>query len=98
MKETKKNKYFNEEPVKRAVIMRGLPGSGKSTLAKEIASGSKSFVICSADDFFMKDGEYVFNPKLLWKAHEICIKKFEANLKKETEIVILDNTNTKKWE
>ena len=98
MKETKKNKDLNEKPIKRAIIMRGLPGSGKSTLAKKIASESTSSVICSADDFFMRNGEYKFNPKMLWKAHETCIKKFETHLKKQTEIVILDNTNTKKWE
>ena len=39
-------------------IIRGLQGSGKSTLAKKIASKSLDSVICSADDYFYKDGKY----------------------------------------
>jgi adenylate kinase family enzyme len=47
--------------------MRGLPGSGKSTKAKKIA-GEKG-VIYSTDDYFMVNGEYKYNPKMILEYH-----------------------------
>lgn len=49
-------------------FLRGVSGSGKSTEAMRLANNNKD-VICSADDYFMKDGEYIFNPSLLAAAH-----------------------------
>lgn len=43
--------------------MRGLPGSGKSTKAKKIAG--ELGVIYSTDDFFMVNGQYVFDGKMI---------------------------------
>lgn len=43
--------------------MRGVPGSGKSTKAKKLA-GSNG-VIYSTDDFFMKNGEYIYDVKFI---------------------------------
>jgi adenylate kinase family enzyme len=43
--------------------MRGLPGSGKSTKAKELA-GEQGLVF-STDDFFMVNGKYIFDPKMI---------------------------------
>lgn len=48
---------------KKLVIMRGLPGSGKSTLAKKIAGNSG--VVYSTDDFFMVNGQYVYDSKMI---------------------------------
>ena len=42
------------------IILRGVAGSGKSTLAQALAEKYEDSVICSADDFFMLDGEWVF--------------------------------------
>jgi adenylate kinase family enzyme len=47
--------------------MRGLPGSGKSTKARKIAG--EVGVIYSTDDFFMIDGKYIYNPKLIGDYH-----------------------------
>ena len=43
--------------------MRGLPGSGKSTLAKKIAGNAG--VVYSTDDFFMVNGQYMYDPKMI---------------------------------
>ena len=43
--------------------MRGLPGSGKSTKARKIAG--QFGVVYSTDDFFMVNGEYKFDPKMI---------------------------------
>ena len=75
--------------------MRGLQGSGKSTLAKKIASKSLDSVVCSADDYFCKNGEYVFDPNQLRDAHKYCFDKFKTALEQEIPIVVIDNTNIK---
>jgi predicted kinase len=73
--------------------MQGLPGSGKSTVAKELGG-----VIVSADEFFMKDGEYKFNPKLAGLAHNWCFENFCKHVDAGAPVVVVDNTNTVKSE
>ncbi len=75
----------------KVYILRGFSGSGKTTLAQDLGG-----VRCSADDFFMKDGEYLFNHDYLPLAHNACLNKFKEALTIEAPIVVLDNTNTKK--
>lgn len=53
--------------------MRGLPGSGKSTKAKKIAGNEG--VIYSTDDFFMINGKYTYDPKLIGENHEKNFKR-----------------------
>jgi predicted kinase len=74
----------------KAVILRGLPGAGKSTWAKKNAPKA---VVCSADDFFMRDGAYIFNPYLLPRAHGACLRKFVDCVQLSEELVVVDNTN-----
>lgn len=89
------------------VIMRGLPGSGKSFLAhacKEVAGDSNGertdevAAVISADDFFTHDGMYKFEPTLAFKAHLDCHLRFLQALVSGKELVIIDNTNSRKWE
>jgi predicted kinase len=48
---------------------------------------------CSADRYFMKDGEYQFNPAELSAAHNSCFLAYISALLEEKELVIVDNTN-----
>lgn len=79
------------------IICRGLSGAGKSTRAKELqalyTALGISTVICSADDYFMKDGVYVFDRNLLGKAHAACQDKFRKAVDNGINAVIVDNTN-----
>lgn len=89
--------------MKKVIIMRGLPGSGKSYHAKELfqeAVGSgNTAVICSADDYFMVKGSYTFNPSELKNAHQTCRSLFLKHIEEGlTDLIIVDNTNTKTWE
>lgn len=77
--------------MKIAILMRGWPGGGKSYKANEL-SKKYDAKICSADDFFMVNGKYVFNPSKLGQAHGICLSKFQKEVK-EGKNVIVDNTN-----
>jgi predicted kinase len=82
------------------IILRGVPGCGKSTVAEFLAmyvdgiGQSSKYTICCADDFFMKDGEYKFNPKALGIAHKVCTEKCEKAMIAGEERVIVANTST----
>jgi predicted kinase len=77
---------------KTVVILRGAPGSGKSTFIQKNIS---DVIICSADDYHMKNGEYKFDVNNLRNAHRECMKKFKNALKQSAPLVVVDNTNTK---
>lgn len=86
--------------IKTLILIRGTSGSGKSTLAKKIADNSKAkSVHFEADQFFVRNGEYKFNGKLLPIAHKRCFENTKKALDDDsTEFVIVSNTFVKKWE
>jgi len=79
---------------KNLIILRGLPGAGKSTFA-ELISGGNADIVCTADDYFMVDGEYKFDPAKLATAHSLCREKCENLMKKDAPLVIVANTNVR---
>lgn len=80
---------------KTVYILRACPGSGKSTLAESLCDSTKSNVICCADDYFMHNGEYLWDDEKIGSAHKWCQSLFLENLKDETEIIVVANTNTR---
>lgn len=82
----------------KVVIMRGISGSGKSTYARQIHDLWGPGRIVSADDFFMKDGSYRFDPSGIGEAHAVCLGKFLMHLQNRVPLVIVDNTNIRLWE
>jgi len=80
------------------MIMRGLPGSGKSYLVKQIKQKYPQCVSCSADDFFMLTGEYVFNVAQLKDAHAYSQSTCEEYCRNGESLIVVDNTNIKRWE
>ncbi len=101
-----RQKYF--------VIMRGVSGSGKSTYAKKLQAMVWKFsqpprktsfmwmnlcAIISADNYFIHpDGEYHFNGRLLGAAHAWCFSEAKRLMEIGVQVLILDNTNTQRWE
>lgn len=78
-------------------ILRGIPGCGKSTLAKFIFCGIEKGITaayCSADIFFVQNGEYHFEASKLAAAHEYCRSNFNLAIKNNIDVIIIDNTNT----
>lgn len=90
--------------MEKLYILRGVSGSGKSTKAKELVAEQErrgnSYLVCSADEFFVnkRSGEYEFDPKKLRQAHSWCKTRAELAMELGLEVVVIDNTNTQKWE
>jgi predicted ABC-type ATPase len=83
---------------KTVSIMRGPSGSGKSTHARMIKNAFEGAVIVSADDYFMVEGEYQFDPKRLSYAHNDCFYNFLDAIERKIEEIVVDNTNIHNWE
>jgi predicted kinase len=79
-------------PSKLLILMQGPPGSGKTTTAEELR---KTFggVRISADDYFMDNGQYMFDRAQLPDAHAHCRALAEQWMLVEVPLLILDNTN-----
>jgi hypothetical protein len=86
-------------------IYNGIPGSGKDHHIRQTFNVKKEgwrypfneAIICSADDYFMKDGEYKFNPAELSNAHGACLRKFMQAIEKldvPNVSLVVNNTNT----
>jgi predicted kinase len=84
--------------MKTLYLIRGIPGSGKSTLARQLAC----YKVFEADDYFKKNGKYVFVPADIGKAHEACQRRVEAFMDidgmGEDSAIAVSNTFTRLWE
>ncbi|XP_043918864.1 NEDD4-binding protein 2 [Protopterus annectens] len=80
------------------ILMRGVPGSGKSTLARTLLEHNPDGIILSTDDYFSKDGKYVFDNNLLSEAHDWNRKRANEAFMKKISPIIIDNTNIQGWE
>lgn len=80
---------LNEAIEKKLYIMVGIPGSGKSTFIKTLPNP----VICSADHWFEKSGEYKFDPSQLYVAHRSCQNKCQDSMLQSKPLIVVDNTN-----
>ncbi len=81
-------------------IIRGVSGSGKTTLAAALDGGEAVPTYhAEADQFFMVDGEYRFDPTRLKQAHADCLVRADAAMMSgDYSRVIVSNTFTQVWE
>ncbi|KAG0724170.1 2',3'-cyclic-nucleotide 3'-phosphodiesterase [Chionoecetes opilio] len=79
------------------VIMKGLPGAGKSHLSSLLNQMYQGATVCSADLYFMKDGEYKFDVEKLKFAHEFCQQSAKKAAVSGAPVIIIDNTNLQAW-
>ena len=81
--------------MKELIIVRGIPGCGKSTFAELLVD--KKY-ICTADDYFMKDGKYIWNRLQIGNAHIVCQNKCKELMQIKTPRIVIANTSTTKKE
>ncbi|KAK6194697.1 hypothetical protein SNE40_000281 [Patella caerulea] len=89
-------KFIKESKI--MFVIRGLSGSGKSTLVRHLQSIYHDSIVCSADNYFMKDGIYCFDQEKLSSAHEHCQELAKKACIENRNVVIIDNTNVRYWE
>jgi len=71
------------------IMVRGLPGCGKSSFAELL-----SRAICTADDFHMRNGKYVWTYERAGAAHIWCQRKCQRFMKAQAERIVVANTST----
>ncbi|AHX01088.1 hypothetical protein M316_0023 [Nitrincola phage 1M3-16] len=85
--------------MKLLTLVRGVSGSGKSTLASILNLFHSDAFHFEADDFFLnEEGEYIFNPSLLPKAHKHCQDSVRWAMQEHKYPIIVSNTFTRNWE
>jgi predicted kinase len=77
------------------IIVRGLPGSGKSTFARFLANPE---FICTADDYLMENGKYVWSSEKIGIAHKKCQAKCEEIMRLKFPRIVVANTSTSERE
>lgn len=78
------------------VILRGLPGSGKSTLAARLATEC-GFLHLEADQHFVVDGRYQFDPARVADAHAVVARDALDAMQVGRRVVVA-NTHVRLWE
>jgi len=73
-------------------LVRGLPGSGKSTFAYRLAT-----YVLEADQYFLVNGIYQYNPKYIKEAHDWCQLETRHHLRQGHDVAVA-NTFTQRWE
>lgn len=74
-------------------LVRGVSGAGKSTFARILAD-SLRISYCEADQYFMKDGVYNFDPLHLPSAHSDCRYRTKLELSIGKSVVVSNTTTT----
>ncbi len=78
--------------------MQGLPGSGKSTVAHQLAGGQGK--IFTLDKIIAEKKKEMFSSDIssLQDIYDEIFVEFENEIKKGTEVIVVDNTNLSEWE
>ena len=87
---------FLEGNIMQLILVRGLPGAGKSTHARIIANEIFRCARVEADMYFIKDGEYVFDPTKLGDAHAWCLNNTRELLSDGVSVIVSNTFTTKK--
>ena len=78
-------------------LIRGVPGSGKSSLARILLANQVVDACIEADDYFVNDGVYMFNPYKLKDAHAWCQDRTRVILGRGYNLAV-SNTSTTEQE
>jgi predicted kinase len=77
-------------------LIRGVPGSGKSTLAAELKFCGVVDAVFEADDAFLTNNGYVFDPSGLQWAHHCCQQNTKYCLADGYSVAVSNTSTTEK--
>ena len=81
----------------RMILLVGPPIQARQDFIMNMKRQVKDMRYFAADDFFMKNGRYVFDAKCLLRAHQKCQGNVRgALMDSKCPIVVVDNTSVKK--
>lgn len=90
---------------RKVYILRGVPGCGKShwIATNALRLGLDASAVCSADRFFEYETaggvvEYRWDPLRIQEAHADCRRRFIRLLEQKRPVIVVDNTNIRRWE
>jgi uridine kinase len=78
-------------------LIRGVAGAGKSTFAWQLLRGRLVDRIFEADEYFVQNGVYQFDPTLLEQAHQQCKRNTWLALYEGMSVAV-SNTSCAEWE
>lgn len=78
--------------------MRGVPGSGKTSFVLNFLGSQfkNNYTVCSADDcpvYYDENHNYHWTIERCITAHSYCNRQFETAIERNSNLIILDNTN-----
>lgn len=77
-------------------FVRGVSGAGKSTVASKLKTYLPDADSVEADDFRYVNGEYVYDEKGNFHAHQGCFNQTKALLDTGLHNVVVSNTSTRR--
>lgn len=85
--------WFTERGKVRIILTVGMGEWQRDKFIRELKMRVMNLVVCAADDYFMLNDEYHFNPVLLTRAHAKCQSNAYDALR-AGKFVVIANTNS----
>lgn len=82
--------------MKTLYLIRGIPGSGKSSFAEILLANQVVDDVVEADNYFVNEGKYCFNPCKLKEAHKWCKDYTRTALDRGYSIAVSNTSTTEK--
>ena len=82
--------------MKTLYLIRGIPGSGKTSFAATLLINQVVDDYVEADQYFVNEGVYRFNPCKLKEAHKWCQDHTRATLSRGSSIAVSNTSTTEK--
>ncbi|MEK9731142.1 MAG: AAA family ATPase [Candidatus Poseidoniales archaeon] len=87
-----------EQPALTLLLLRGPSCSGKSSFIEHELRHIAPKSVYSTDDFFLIDGEYIFDKNRLPQYHEMNVRRCLTSMESLEPFIIIDNTHLQIWE